>query len=112
MSDDLTRPPPYPVASDDPTEPGIGHISLAAHLTLRQENMRLRRERNAARDALDEQLRTSMPPTPRQKLAGGAVKWTGIAALLLTALAEVASLYRPDVEGPIRTLVKLLGGAG
>lgn len=112
MSDDLTRPPPYPVESDSPTEPGIGHISLAAHLSLRAENMRLRKERNAARAELDEQLRASMPPTPRQRLVVGTVKWTGVASLLLTALAEVASMYRPDVVGPIRTLVKLLGGLG
>jgi hypothetical protein len=103
MSDEL-RPPPYPVASDDPTEPGIGSVSLAAHITLRKENMRLRQERNAARDELDKQLRSSMPPTPVQRkvaLSLNLGKYTALLTLVPVVgavLAKVWPAYKDLIE--------------
>ena len=109
------KPPIFPVARDEVTEPGIG-VSMET-LTLKRENMRLRQERNEARQALaDLEDRSSVPPPTRKQAAvamtGKVVQWTGIAMLLLTAAAQVASMYRPDLEAPIRTLIKLVQGLG
>ena len=112
-----SKPPLFPVARDDATEPGIG-LSLDA-LALQRECMRLRQERTALRkerdDAFEALDRATMPPTPRQRLAGlgaGAVSVLGVLSLVVALAAQVAAVYRPDIEAPLRTLEKLLGSLG
>lgn len=101
-------------ANDIETEPGIG--MTVGEMQLRRDLARIRRERDEARQELALSDRSSVPPpTRKQQVVGvgmGAVKWVGVATLLLTALAEIASTYRPDVVGPIQTVIKLLGGLG
>ncbi len=104
-------------ANDIETEPGTGLGPI--EMQLRRDNARLRRERNAAIERADlAELtleRSSMPPTGKQKavaVTGKVVQWTGALVLLVTAMAQVAAMYRPDLEAPLRTIAKLLGGLG
>lgn len=118
MTDQLRPPPPDEViqltANDIETEPGTGMTVIEGQL--RRENARLRRERDEARQELALSDRSSVPPPTRKQKAvavtGKVVQWTGVALLVLTAAAQVASMYRPDLEAPIRTLIKLVKGLG
>jgi hypothetical protein len=47
--------------------------------------------------------------------AGKAVnvtKWVGVATLALTLASQVASAFRPDMVGPIQSIINILTGAG
>jgi hypothetical protein len=112
-------PPPFPRAVDIDTEPGIGLLQVKADLLAeKQRSERYRRERNVARQERDELQAAqagSIPP-PRsamQKVAGGTVgvtKWVGVATLLLTAAAQIASTFKPGAVGPIESLLEFIKG--
>lgn len=80
--------------TDIATEPGLGASLLEARL--RQENMRLRQERNLARaerdDALETLERLSMPPTPKQRVAQWG-KWGALVTLVPALGAALAQLW-------------------
>lgn len=89
MTDQMRPPPlpsPFPVAAREAeTEPGIGVNPEV--MALRRENMRLRRERNAAKQdltrALTESASGSMPPpTRKQKTVSNLLTGTKYAVLL------------------------------
>jgi hypothetical protein len=96
MPDEI-RPPPFPKARDEITEPGIG-INPEV-MTLRRENMRLRRERNAAKEELAHALTSSapgvgsIPPdlTRKQRTLKTLAK-TGGYTLLVSVLMAVAPM--------------------
>ena len=74
------------------------------------ENRRLQRERDEAISLIPDEL---PPPTRKQVMVGatvGLVKWLGVASLLLTAAAEVASIIKPEYVGPLQSLRKLFEG--
>lgn len=107
MSDEI-RPPPFPPARDETTEPGIGMSRET--IALRKENARLRSERNEALAQVPESL---PPPTRTQKAAGvtlSTVQWLGVASLVLTAAAQIASAYRPGLVGPIQHMIEIVKG--
>lgn len=101
--------PPFASANDVDTEPGIGMLSLKQELAkATADNDRLRRERNEARAT------TTSASIPPPKTAGGvtmgAVKWLGVASLLLTAAAQLAAAYKPGLVGPIQHMIDIVKG--
>ena len=103
------RPPPYPPRpSDVETLPGLDQGERIGRLLI--ENRRLQRERDEAISLIPDEL---PPPTRKQVMVGatvGLVKWLGVASLLLTAAAEVASIIKPEYVGPLQSLRKLFEG--
>ena len=108
-------PPPYPVARDEITQPGMGLD--VEKLTLKRENLRLRKERNEARQqlsrALTESASGSVPPdlTRKQKAAR-----LGLSAATVTLLTAVVGVLVPIIErnwpayaGIIRAIQQNLG---
>lgn len=117
------RPPPLPYlrAVDVTTEPGLGLLAIKADLEAsRKEAFRLRRERNEWRDKANQALTasapgTSLPPekTPARKAVGvgvGVTQWIGVATMVLTVVAQIASMYKPGSEGPIEKIIDFLKG--
>lgn len=81
-------PPPFPVARDAETLPGVDSQQDA--MALRRENLRLRQQRNQLQLQVDA-ARTSdaPPPTRKQKLVRRAMS-SGHYALLVALVAAVA----------------------
>ena len=102
------RPPPYPPnQSDVETLPGLDQGERIGRLV--RELVLTRKERDEALAALP----SYPPPTRKQAMVGatvGLVKWLGVASLLLTAAAEVASIIKPEYVGPLQSLRKLFEG--
>lgn len=74
----------------------------------------LRRELVLLREALPPTRDTLSPPSKRQQAAkavSDVAKWTTIAVGVLGVATQVAAMFRPDLVGPLQTLLKLLGGA-
>lgn len=74
----------------------------------------LRRELVLLREALPPTRDTLSPPSKRQqatKAMSDVAKWTTIAIGVLGVATQVAAMFRPDLVGPLQTLLKLLGGA-
>jgi hypothetical protein len=99
---DEIRPPPLPAqpfgsARDEITQPGMGLD--VEKLTLKRENMRLRQERNEARQqltrALTESASGSTPPdlTRKQKAAK-----LGLSAATVTLLTGLVGVLVPIIE--------------
>jgi hypothetical protein len=44
--------------------------------------------------------------------AVNATKWVGVATLALTLAMQVASTFRPNLVGPIQSIINVLTGAG
>lgn len=97
MSDDQIRPPPFPKARDEITEPGIGQSPREAQLI--RDLTRIRRERNQAIRERDAALTSSapgvgsIPPdlTRKQRTMNTLVK-TGGYTLLVSVLMAVAPM--------------------
>ncbi|HJW76325.1 MAG TPA: hypothetical protein VJ787_11775 [Thermoleophilia bacterium] len=117
MSDQL-RPPPFPVARDTETEPGLGETPREAQL--RGENVRLRRERNQARKERDAALlgtsapgTGSTPPdlTRGQRTVRGLLAGTKYAVLLpVVAFAGRAAARKwPEVQELVDAVLGALG---
>lgn len=109
MPDEL-RPPPFPLAKDADTEPGIG-VDIEK-LSLKRENMRLRQERNAAREERDALAQDSIPPpTRKQKTVRGLLTGTKYAVLLpLLAFAGRALARKyPAVQELVDAALQGLG---
>jgi hypothetical protein len=98
---DEIRPPPLPAqpfgsARDEITQPGMGLD--VEKLTLKRENMRLRQERNEARQqltrALTESASGSTPPdlTRKQKAAK-----LGLSAATVTLITAAAGVLLPII---------------
>lgn len=94
-----------------PPPPDLLTESTAA--LLRQE---LALTREVVREATPTQpaLPISLAPLSRSQAVGKATvavgKWSAIAMGLLGFAATVAHQFRPDLEGPLQFLIKLLGG--
>lgn len=105
MSDEM-RPPPLP-RSSEATEPGLGLLAL------KNENARLRRERNEARDALltGSAPGSSPPPTRRQRNVGHVISLGKYAALLtiLPALGAVVAKHWPEYADVVQAIISVLG---
>lgn len=41
-----------------------------------------------------------------------ATKWAGVATMVLTIAAQVAAAFRPNLVGPIQTVINMLTGQG
>lgn len=54
------------------------------------------------------------PPLSRRQVAarwtGKAAQWVTLAVGVLGIAAQVAAIFRPDLVGPIQTVIQLLGG--
>ena len=104
MSDDQMRPPPLPKEAG--TEPGLGLLALKA------ENLRLRRERNEAREALaTNDSGSSPPPTAKQRrgrTALGLGKWAGVLVLVPVVARAVARRW-PEYTDLVDGLLEALG---
>ena len=96
------RPPPFPPAQDVSTEPGLGLLALKA------ENARLRRERNDARRALEEE---TPPPLPRRRMSGLNKSLIAAAMALAPLLYPIIEHYVPEYAAVIHEIVGLLGRA-
>jgi hypothetical protein len=72
------------------------------------------REKLAAMAVAPSPVPVSAPPLSKRQAAGQAVvalgKWSTIVMGVLGLAATVAHQFRPDLEGPIQFLIKLLGG--
>jgi hypothetical protein len=80
----------------------------------RGEAYSLRREIILLREALPPTRDTLSPPSKRQQAAkavSDVARWTAIAIGVLGVATQVAAMFRPDLVGPLQTLLKLLGGA-
>lgn len=99
MTDEM-RPPPFPRAKDEETEPGVGLIAL------KQENARLRWERDLARDELQDRP-PRLPPLrkSRVKFVG---KWAVIGALIGGA-APLLEHFVPKYAELIHEVARRLG---
>jgi len=112
VSDQL-RPPPFPVARDTETEPGLGETPREAQL--RGENVRLRRERNQARKERDAALlgTGSTPPdlTRGQRTVRGLLAGTKYAVLLpVVAFAgRAAARQWPELQEVVDAVLSGLG---
>lgn len=110
MSDPL-RPPPlptFPPARDDTTEPGLGLLAL------KQENARLRRERDAALAApYDEETASDEepPPTRRQKAVRVTVRTVGgaLAVALVGLVSSVVEHRWPAFASLVHGIIGNLG---
>lgn len=110
MSDEIPPPPPpFPVARDEVTQPGIG-LDIEK-LTLKRENMRLRQERNEARGLLADAVRETVPPpTRKQKLVKAGLtsaQWAllvGVAGVVLPAVAKKWPAYADLVQAVLANL--------
>lgn len=74
----------------------------------------LRQEMVLLREALPTKADTLSPPSKRQQAAravSDVAKWTTLAIGVLGVAVQVAAMFRPDLVGPLQTLLKLLGGA-
>lgn len=95
-------PPPFPPALEVDTEPGLGLLAL------KNENARLRQERDDLRAALSESDSVPPPPTRRQRRAkvalvaggsaGAAMALYPIVRLLCAALAKKWPELQPVVD--------------
>lgn len=109
----MTQPPPLPpfgVAREAETEPGLG--LSAENLALRRENARLRRERNLARETLSQSLTQSAPGVDVTPVRFGKLKMAGKWALVGTVLGllgPVIEHYVPEYASIIHELVKVFG---
>jgi hypothetical protein len=109
--------PPYPPARDEVTQPGLGETPREA--ALRVENVRLRRERNAARKERDAALLgtsapgTSIAPdlTRKQKAARFGLTASGVTLLtaLVGVLVPIIERNWPAYAGIIRGIQQNLG---
>ncbi len=52
---------------------------------------------------------TAVEKTVGSKVVG-ATKWIGLASLALTIAAQIAAAFRPDLVGPIQTILAVLTG--
>ncbi len=80
----------------------------------RGEAYSLRKEIILLREALPTKRDTLSPPSKRQQAAkavSDVARWTAIAIGVLGVATQVAAMFRPDLVGPLQTLLKLLGGA-
>ncbi len=108
----MTQPPPLPPfgnARDVDTEPGIG---AAENLALKRENMRLRKERNEARETLNQALTQSAPGLDVIPARFGKLKLVGkwaVVGTVLGLLAPVIEHYVPQYAAVIHELVKAFG---
>lgn len=103
-------PPPFPIAKDADTEPGIG-IDIEK-LSLKRENMRLRQERNQARQALEDSAADTIPPpTKKQKTVRGLLIGTKYAVLLpvLAFAGRAAARKWPAVQELVDAVLQGLG---
>lgn len=81
-----------------------------------RQTLVLLREKNAAQAVAPDPTPTRSTPAPvsKRQAAGQAVvalgKWSTIVMGVLGLAATVAHQFRPDLEGPIQFLIKLLGG--
>lgn len=110
---DFPRPPRRPVLV--PSELTLEDLSRQITLVRFDLNDRLdafHSELSMVRAILTDQV-------PRvaavEKSAGakvvGATKWLGVATLVLTVAAQIASAFRPNLVGPIQSLINILTGA-
>jgi len=106
-------PPPFPVARDEVTQPGIG-VDME-RLTLKRENMRLRQERNAAREQLTNALTSSAPglaPRTRGQKAGKVAielgKFAAMAPVLVIA-GKLAAKHWPEFSDLIDAILGAFG---
>ncbi len=97
--------PPFGAANDVETEPGIGLISL------KQENARLRRERDAAREALTGSTPTPVPPSGKGKTLKVALAGTKYAALVpvIAFAARAAARKWPQITEIVDAILEGLG---
>lgn len=73
----------------------------------------LRQELVLLREALPTKPETLSPPSKRQQAAkavSDVAKWTTIAIGVLGVAVQIAAMFRPDLVGPLQTVIKLLGG--
>lgn len=84
----------------DPTERALREVRRRSARELMLNGI-LTREEHAMIE------RSLGPRTARQKLAV-ALPWLGYAALILAAVAEVASVLRPELRGPLEQLVQIV----
>lgn len=80
----------------------------------RREASSLRQELILLREALPTRPESLSPPSKRQQAAkavGDVARLTTIAIGVLGVATQVAAMFRPDLVGPLQTLLKLLGGA-
>lgn len=101
-------PPPFPPARDLDTEPGLGLLAL------KNENARLRQERDDLRAALGEVDSTPPPRTPRQRRAKAALlAGTGAGAAmalypLVRLLCLAAAKKWPELQPVVDFLLPVL----
>jgi len=81
------------------------HRAMGEHTTLIRREMVQLRDDLTPRVAAVEQ-KTSTLGT-KAKVAAG---WTGVASLALTLAAQIASMYRPSMVGPIEAIAQMFGG--
>lgn len=61
-------------------------------------------------------LAAAVTPAPRAKagalaLTGNVAKWGAVAVGVLGVASQIAAMFRPDLVGPIQTVIQLIGGA-
>lgn len=80
----------------------------------REEASLLRQEIILLREALPTRPESLTPPSRRQQAAkavSDVARWTAITVGVLGVATQVAAMFRPDLVGPLQTLIKLLGGS-
>jgi hypothetical protein len=118
-TDKMFPPPESPLPPDSPIplQPSIRSAFIAHHTAILQQFGDFRAEMMGL---LDARLRGSVAPPPspssvRDTLKRGALaglRYGGVALAVGEVGAEVAkALGRPEIEGPIRVLLQLLGGS-
>lgn len=106
---DAETPPsgvPRVAPPEDPPLPNVLDIISA----LRQDIVLLRESLPPHGPSL---VPTDPPPSKRQvavRAVGKGSQWLMIAIGVLGVAAQIAHIYRPDLEGPIQVAIKLLGG--
>ena len=81
------------------------HRAMGEHTTLIRREMVQLRDDLTPRVAAVEQKTSTLGA--KAKVAAG---WTGVASLTLTIAAQIASMYRPSMVGPIEAIAQMFGG--
>jgi hypothetical protein len=108
VTDKLFPPEERPI----PLRPSIREEFAAHHLAIRADLERFRVELAAALARLTPPVTTAGAIDKAKAGALAGLRYGGVALALGEAGAEVAKLLgRPDIEGPVRLLIQLLGGS-
>lgn len=109
-------PPRLAVNSEILDQIGLLHEAMVARERRQDERFTaFHAELSRLNTRLDEGARASLPPVPRtsaQKLAGGALAGGRYGLLILGALGLLsagAKLWRPELAGPLDSLIEILG---